>query len=165
MARRPSAEVTRLVRSLDQVFGSRGWHGATLLGALRGLTPEAAGWRPAPGRHCIWELILHTAYWKYAVRRRITGATGETFPRSPSNWPDLPDDRSRRALRRDIALLKTEHAQLITAVAGLRPATLGRRSPKDRWTYREMIAGVGAHDAYHTGQIQLIKRLRVSGER
>lgn len=160
MARRSSTEIMHLVRSLDQAFGARGWHGTTLLGSLRGLTPEAAGWRPAPGRHCIWELILHTAYWKYAVRRRLTDATGDAFPRSPANWPDAPDERDRRALRRDIALLKTEHAHLIAAVESLAPAKLGRRSPKGTWTYREMIAGVTAHDAYHTGQIQLIKRLR-----
>jgi uncharacterized damage-inducible protein DinB len=160
MPPRRSADITQLVRSLDQAFGTRGWHGTTLLGSLRGLAPETARWRPEPGRHCIWELILHTAYWKYAVRRRITGATGESFPRSPANWPAVPADRSRRSLRRDIALLKTEHAQLIAAVEGLPATRLGRRSPKGTWTYREMIAGVAAHDAYHTGQIQLIKRLR-----
>lgn len=28
-----------------------------------------------------------------------------------------------------------------------------------RWTRGEMILGVAQHDAYHTGQIQLLKRL------
>jgi uncharacterized damage-inducible protein DinB len=28
-----------------------------------------------------------------------------------------------------------------------------------KWTYGELIIGVAAHDAYHTGQIQLLKRL------
>ena len=27
------------------------------------------------------------------------------------------------------------------------------------WTYAEEIHGIAAHDLYHTGQIQLIKRL------
>jgi hypothetical protein len=27
------------------------------------------------------------------------------------------------------------------------------------WTYAEEVHGVAAHDLYHTGQIQLIKRL------
>ena len=160
MPRRRSAAIALLVRGLDQAFGARGWHGTTLLGSLRGLRPDTARWRPGPGRHSIWELILHTAYWKYAVRRRITGATGDRFPRTPSNWPDQPDDGSLRALRRDIALLKTEHAALIAAVEHLPPSRLRQRSPKGTWTYAEMIAGVAAHDAYHTGQIQLIKRLR-----
>jgi len=28
-----------------------------------------------------------------------------------------------------------------------------------RWTFGELILGIAAHDAYHTGQIQLLKRL------
>lgn len=165
MARSIAAELKLLVRGLDQAFGARGWHGTTLLGSVRGLAPEVALWRPAPGRHCIWELILHTAYWKYAVRRGVTGATGMSFPRRPRNWPAVPDERSVRSLRRDIALLKTEHAELVAAVEELPRTKLAARSPKGKWTFAEMIAGVAAHDAYHTGQIQLIKRLAVRGER
>ena len=35
-----------------------------------------------------WELVLHVAYWKYAVRRRLVGDPSGTFRRKPSNWPD-----------------------------------------------------------------------------
>ena len=35
-----------------------------------------------------------------------------------------------------------------------RSLTLGKR-----WTYGELALGIAAHDAYHTGQIQLLKRL------
>jgi hypothetical protein len=28
-----------------------------------------------------------------------------------------------------------------------------------RWTYGETIVGIAAHEVYHTGQIQLLKRL------
>ena len=56
-----------------------------------GVTPEEALWRPAPGRHNVWELTLHTAYWKYAVRRRLAGAAIGSFDRKPSDWPAIPD--------------------------------------------------------------------------
>jgi hypothetical protein len=32
--------------------------------------------------------------------------------------------------------------------------------PKSPWTYAELIHGAAAHDVYHAGQIQLLKRLR-----
>ncbi|HEY0351427.1 MAG TPA: DinB family protein, partial [Gemmatimonadales bacterium] len=63
-----------LLEMLDQAYNQKGWHGTTLRGALRGLTPKDALWRPAPRRHNIWELTLHAAYWKYAVRRRLAGS-------------------------------------------------------------------------------------------
>ena len=51
------------------------WHGGpTAMSVLRGVSVETASWRPGPGRHTIWELVLHIAYWKYAIRRRIENA-------------------------------------------------------------------------------------------
>lgn len=154
-----NAVVALLLEVLDQAFDRKSWHGTTLRGALRGLTPAEALWRPAPGRHNIWELTLHAAYWKYAVRRRLGGDAIGSFERKPSNWPDIPDPADASAWKRDIAFLENEHRKLRETVTGLSPADLTRRSPRGVWTYGEEIHGIAAHDLYHTGQIQLIKRL------
>jgi len=156
-------EIRLLVQTLDGAFTGRGWQGTTLTGALRGLTAPQALRRPARGRHCIWEIVLHAAYWKYAVRCRITGARPPGgFARAPSNWPALPRPASEAAWRRDMRLLKEEHARLRDAVAALSPRSLAARTPSGAWRVGQMVFGVAAHDAYHTGQIQLIKRLIVS---
>jgi hypothetical protein len=157
----PTADprIALLLEILDQAFRQRGWHGTTLRGALRGVTPEMALWRPGPERHNIWELAIHAAYWKYAVRRRLAGAPIGSFERKPSNWPAIPRPADLAAWRRDVRLLEEEHRQLCGVVARLSAADLDRRSPKGVWTNGEEIHGVAAHDLYHTGQIQLIKRL------
>ena len=155
------SEIRLLLDILDRAFTGTGWHGTTLLGALRGVTPRQALWRPAPGRHNVWELALHAAYWKYVVRRRITGTEERgAFPRAPSNWPAAPGAPTAKAWREDVRLLKRMHAELVDAVASLPPAKLRARSPSGKWTYAQMIHGVAGHDLYHTGQIQLVKRLR-----
>lgn len=153
-------ELRLLLRLIDQGFDHAAWHGPTLWGALRGVTAKEAMWRPARGRHNIWELVLHTAYWKYAVRRRLTGGDQGEFPRTPSNWPALPDVLDERRWRADVRLLKEEHRKLRLAVAALSPGTLGRRLGRKRWTTSETIHGVAMHDLYHAGQVQLLKRLR-----
>jgi uncharacterized damage-inducible protein DinB len=159
-AKRLSDPVTGLLlEMLDQAFDQKAWHGTTLRGALRGVTPEEALWRPAPGRHNVWELTLHTAYWKYAVRRRLAGAAIGSFDRKPSDWPAIPDSADLRAWKRDVDFLAAEHRRLREVVSHLTPAALQRRSPRGVWTNAEEIHGVAAHDLYHTGQIQLIKRL------
>jgi hypothetical protein len=57
-------------------------------------------------------------------------------------------------------LLKHEHALQVEAVAALPPGRLGRRPPSSRrWTYGDLVIGIALHDAYHTGQVQLVKRL------
>jgi DinB superfamily len=70
-----SPEIHVLLRLLEEAFQKQAWHGPNLKGSLRGLTAEQAAWRPDPTRHNIWELAVHCAYWKYAVRRKLTGAT------------------------------------------------------------------------------------------
>jgi hypothetical protein len=151
--------IALLLEILDQNFDGRSWVGTPLRGALRGLTPRQLLWRPAPRRHCIWEVALHAAYWKYAVRRRIERGARGAFPRRPSNWPKLPARPDAKAWKADLALLAAEHRSLRETVARLSPERLGERSPKQAWTLCDQIHGVAAHDVYHTGQIQLLKRL------
>ena len=57
-----------LLRMIDEAFDRKSWHGTNLRGAIRGLTVTEAAWRPEARRHNIWEIVVHVAYWKYAVR-------------------------------------------------------------------------------------------------
>ncbi len=151
--------IAMLLEITDQAFDRKSWHGTTLRGALRGLTPEEALWRPGPGRHNIWELALHAAYWKYAVRRRLAGDAIGSFERKPSNRPEIPDPADGSAWKGDVGFLESEHRKLRNTIQSLSPNDLSTRSPRGVWTYAEEIHGIAAHDLYHTGQIQLIKRL------
>jgi hypothetical protein len=151
--------VALLLEVVDQAFDHKSWHGTTLRGSLRGLTPVEALWRPGRDRHNIWELTLHAAYWKYAVRRRLAGEAVGSFERKPSNWPAIPEPGDASAWKRDVAFLESEHRKLREVIRGLSSAELNLRSPRGVWTYAEEIHGIAAHDLYHTGQIQLIKRL------
>ncbi len=156
---RADARIALLVELLERSFSGRAWHGPTLHGALRGVTWQQALRRPGPRRHCIWELAIHAAYWKYAVRRRLAGDAAGSFPRKPANWPRLPDRPSAAAWAADIRLLVSEHRKLVELVGSLPPARLERKSPSGAWRNIEQLYGVAAHDLYHTGQIQLVKRL------
>jgi hypothetical protein len=151
------AAVVSLLQQLDEAFGVRSWHGTNLRGSLRGLSPKAAAWRPAPGRHNIWELTVHAAYWKYAARRRLTGAKRGEFALSGSNWFVRPATPTTAAWRADLALLAREHAELRAAIAKLEDADLARRAGQG--TVGFLVRGIAAHDLYHAGQIQLLKRL------
>ncbi len=154
-----SPELRLLLDAIDRAYDAPSWHGVNLKGSIRGLAPELAARRPAPGRHNIWEIVVHCAYWRYAVWRRLSGARRGSFPIEGSNWFERPAARTRAAWDGDRRLLDRIHRDLRKAVAGVPAGSLHRRSPGRKTTPYDLVSGIAAHDLYHAGQIQLLKRL------
>jgi hypothetical protein len=152
-----SHDLSILLDLLDQAYDRKSWHGTNLRGSILGLSESEALWRPGKGRHNIQEIVVHAAYWKYAVRRRLTGEKRGSFPLKGSNWfaRSKGDD-----WQGDVSLLAEEHRRLRAAVAGLGPEQLDSPVPRSQLTHRFLITGAASHDLYHAGQIQLIKRLQ-----
>jgi len=157
------AATTVLLDLLDEAFDHKAWHGTNLRGSIRRVDARGAAWRPGPGRHSVWELTVHAAYWKYAVRRQLTGEKRGSFPEAGSNWFPRPDRADEAAWRRDVALLAQEHRKLRQVVARLGAASLRQKPAKSRYTVAALVRGAASHDLYHAGQIQLLKRLRPGG--
>jgi uncharacterized damage-inducible protein DinB len=155
----PHADIEHLLELLDEGFNKAAWHGPNLRGSIRGVTAREAAARPGAGRHNIWEIVVHAAYWKYAVRRRLLGEKRGSFELSGSNWFERPGDRGEKAWRADVALLEREHRRLREIVSSIQAQGLDRRSRGSRTRVRRLIFGIAFHDVYHAGQIQLLKRL------
>lgn len=150
-------EIPMLLGLIDEAYGKRAWHGTNLRGSIRGITTEQAAWRPASARHNIWEIVLHAAYWKYVVRRRLLKEKRGSFPLEGSNWFVRP--ASKASLVDDIRLLDEMHRSLREAIASLSPAQLRRIPSRSGFSPVSMICGIAFHDVYHAGQIQLLKKL------
>lgn len=167
--------IEEALRHIHPPTGFKPWHGgASVLGSLRGVSPETAAWKPYPDRHSIWELALHIAYWNYAVWRRLTASDEGGFPRSPSNWPAVPEpavanpagSAAREAWDQDRRLVKEWHHRLVAALEAFDPAGLDEPAGEGAKTScADLVTGVLLHDTYHAGQIQIMKRLARSAGR
>ena len=141
--------------------GTKLWHGgASVFGALRGVKPEEAVWQPAPGRHSIWDLTLHVAYYNYVIWRRVSGAPEGGFPRSPSHFPKPPDEVTPNSWKKDRALVREYHVRVLEAMKAFDSSRLDEpwRDKSDH-TFADLFMGIVLHDTYHAGQIQMVKRL------
>ena len=147
-----------IIAQLEQAFRRKSWHGNNLLGSIRGIDEVTASWRPGSGRHNIWEFIVHTAYWKYSVYRRFAGDTKIRFALKGSNWFERPAVEPKCALWADVRLLKDYHELLIASIVAF-DNDLGEVPKGSSTSFRDLTIGAAAHDLYHAGQIQLIKRL------
>jgi len=152
-----------LLATLDRAYDGRSWHGPNLKRALRGLTPAVAFFRPGPERHSAYDLALHTAYWKYAVRRRLSGEKRGSFPVPGSNFFLAPPRLSAKELAAALSLLEREHRALRELVEELPESAFSARF--GRWTGEAMLSGAAAHDLYHAGQIQLLRKLAAGRRR
>jgi hypothetical protein len=157
--RTDSPERALLLLALDQAYNRKSWHGTNLRGSIRRVSLRQAAWRPHPDRHNIWEIVVHAAYWKYVVCRRLTGQQRGSFPLKGSNWFERPRDGAEQEWRADVALLDRMHRSLRDAADGLKANALRQKPKGSTFTSTSIVAGVAAHDVYHAGQIQLLKKL------
>jgi hypothetical protein len=153
------SDISCLLDVLDHAYNRKSWHGTNMRGSIRSVTVAESVWRPAVGRHNIGELVVHSAYWKYVVWRRLSGGVRGSFALKGSNFFQRSDAKDEPQWKADVALLGRTHRELREAIAALPPRDLDRRAPGGIVTYRELVSGVAAHDLYHAGQIQLIKRM------
>jgi hypothetical protein len=121
---------------------------------------QTAAWRPGKDRHNIWEIVVHAAYWKYTVIRRIHSYPKGSFPLAGSNWFERPEELSEAAWKRDLRFLENIHRELRSAVLTVSEDELDKTPAGSKTTLADLLLGIASHDLYHAGQIQLIKRLQ-----
>lgn len=163
----PQNQIALLLNLIDQAFDHQSWHGTNLRGSIRRLSVVDTAWRPAPGRHNIWEIVVHAAYWKYIVRRRILSEARGSFPLEGSNWFLRPTGGkpTEQEWKKDVKLLVETHRSMRDAVSTLRDADLNMKPTGSKVSNSALITGIASHDLYHAGQIQLLKKLLQNRER
>ncbi len=146
-----------LLQITQEAFHLPTWNGTNLCASLRRVSAEQAQWVPAGGRRCIAEIVLHCAYWKYAIRRSLRGDQRGSFGLKGSNWFRIERTLAPQQWTQYLELLDDQHRQLCEAISQS-PLSLRLSLPASRPVVRK-IFGLAIHDAYHTGQVQLIKKL------
>lgn len=132
------------------------WHGSSLHELLAAVSAEEAIQRPIPTAHNIWELVLHITSWSNIVTRRLTG--GQVEPDEEEDWP-VPGEMSGPRWDADRDALTESHERLIEIVAGLGDDEMLANAPKSTNSVAVMLHGTAQHDAYHGGQIALLRKI------
>ena len=120
--------------------------------AVDGVTAEQAQWKPAgKDAHSVGQLAYHIWYWDSRALQQFKGEkpapfdgnNNETFDKfTPAQWNDL------------VKKLNQELADWETAVQQADDAKLAANA--------SLIAHIGAHRAYHVGQILYVRKLQGS---
>jgi uncharacterized damage-inducible protein DinB len=116
--------------------------------AVEGLTADQAKWSPGPGDHSVGQLAYHIWYWDNRALQQFKGEkptpfdgnNNETFDNfNAAQWDDL------------VKKLNQVMADWEKAVETADDRKLAENA--------SLIAHVGAHNAYHIGQILYVRKL------
>lgn len=156
-------EAARIVDQLSRAHDGDPWHGSPIVAILKGVTHEQAARRPPNGAHSIWELVLHVTGWRTEAVRRAEGKPAAEP--AAGDWPDVGDPTAAR-WKDALAALDASHRDLVAAVRGLQDDRLLQptNDPRNRplgtgVSYYELLHGIAQHDAYHAGQIAMVKKV------
>jgi uncharacterized damage-inducible protein DinB len=155
----PPSRARELSDAIARAVSGPIWHGPSLTDLVGDVSAEDAAAHPIAGAHSIWELVLHMASWAEIVRARLIDASTPE-----EDWPPLAEatpEHWRDAVER----LKAAHRELADDVLALDDARLFERVSGRDYTALTMLHGVVEHDAYHGGQIAVLKRALETPER
>lgn len=152
-----------IVDQLVRVVNGDAWHGPSLADALDGVDAAMAARRPLPNGHSIYELTHHVGAWAHEVACRLNGRD----PQMPERG-DFPRRITRLGAAKwseTLTRMGEAQASLVAAVRAFDESRLGERVGSlysgplgTGMTYQGMLLGLVQHNAYHAGQIVLLKR-------
>lgn len=150
-------------RQFSNGYDENGWFVA-LRNALNGVTAEQATWKAAGIDNSIWQSVSHLNFYNYAYVERFKGMDYEypvddndatfTAGGSDEEWAD-------EIARLDAVL--TEFRELIESSDDAKFAEPVSASNQTKWA--TLILNIAAHNAYHAGQIMLLRKLQGNWDR
>jgi uncharacterized damage-inducible protein DinB len=147
----------RLADQLRRTIEGDPWHGPSWNDTLQTVSAEQALWRPPGEAHTIWEIAAHVAFWHDELLPVVGGEPYRNVSET-EQWP-ASDDTSEEAWAALLMSIESSNEALADAVAELTDAQLALPMENRDYDLEFLIQGLVQHNAYHAGQVALLKRL------
>jgi hypothetical protein len=147
-------ETTRIAKLFEDLYEGDPWIGVSILPNLRDLTAAQAARKIDPAWNTIWEITQHIIAWRENVLQRVQGLVIRT---PQHNYIQPVTDVSEPAWQRTLDRLEESQAAWIS-LFGFPAADFQSVYSSNGMTYYEHIHGILQHDAYHLGQIVILRK-------
>jgi hypothetical protein len=117
--------------------------------AIEGLTPEQANWKDSSENHSIAQLATHLIFWDEQVLAKFKGEKPAAFSGNNKETFSPVDKDSWNATVKRLDSVLTEIEKFVEAADDTKLQSL-----------YSTIAHIGTHNAYHTGQIIYIRKMK-----
>lgn len=135
-----------LLEQLRTTHNVKDWYVPVMV-AVDGLTPEQANWTDGKGNHSVGQLTYHLLFWDRSALAKFKGETPEKFSGNNDETFNNFDAKQWADTVHQLDQVMTEWEKAVEAADDAKLA-------KEAST----IAHVGAHNAYHIGQIVFVRK-------
>lgn len=152
-------ETTLIADELARATDGNAWHGPAITANLAGLSAAQASSRPIKNAHTVWEIVLHLTAWATEVEGRLGRDARPLI--GQEDWPPVTgsDQESWESAK---AALAGAHARLRATIREFPPSRLGETVDfgpgEPPGSFYFMLHGLAQHDAYHSGQIGILRK-------
>ena len=117
--------------------------------AVEGLTAEQASWKDSSGNHSIAQLATHLIFWNQQSLAKFKGEKPAAFNGDNKETFSSVDKHTWNATVKKLDSVLTEWEKVVEAAD---------ETKLKEWY--STIAHIGTHNAYHTGQIIYIRKMK-----
>lgn len=148
------AEINRIAKLFADLQHGDCWIGINFKEALYGVDAALAAKTISSHTNSIWQLVFHLTYWRTSVINRLNGSI------DPPPFKDfaLPDELNDANWKQTLQDFENVYHQLRSTILHFKAGNLDNPSPRPEQTFYQLIMGCLQHDAYHLGQVVLIKK-------
>jgi uncharacterized damage-inducible protein DinB len=147
-------EADLVVERLRTTFEGRAWHGPPFTVQLEGVDAGQAKAHPIEGRHCIWEIVNHAAFWMEKTRGALEG---EVMPeiKGTEDWPHADETEEEWTEAKEE--LRRTYEDLIESVTNFDGTRQSDTVPGRKYNFFMMLHGIVDHNVYHMGQVAILR--------
>jgi len=147
-------EINRIVKLFEALQHGDCWIGTNFKATLHGVDAAIAADTISADSNSIWQLTNHIIYWRITVVNRLTGSD------NPPPFKDflLPGELNEPSWKQTLQDFEAAYHTLRTAIHNMKDEQLDKPSPKEGQSFYQLIMGCLQHDAYHLGQMMLLKK-------
>lgn len=150
-----------LLKQYDRCYNENGWFVA-VRNAIDGITAEQAVWKLDGTDNSIWESLTHLTYYNNAYLQRFKGV--EFQYDTDNNDETFSSGESTEEAWRDVFekfdAVMTEWRELIEQANESKFSEAVPTKPERIWA--DLLSDINAHNAYHGGQMLLLRKLQGS---
>jgi hypothetical protein len=117
--------------------------------AVAGLTAEQANWKDATENHSIAQLTTHLIFWNKQILDKFKGIKPDAFNGDNKETFSPVDDQSWAATVQQLDSIMTALEEVVK-----------NADDKTLASIASTVAHIGTHNAYHTGQIIYIRKMK-----